>query len=185
MNCTNQQPSQRGGAVPNPVWVGLKWLLAFARVPVFPGTPLYTNHFLPRCPLNDCRKAAHSLFKISLLSSLFSCFSLARLVILLLMSGNVHPKPCPVFSCSVCAGNVTWRGRSVQCSTYSKWVHLKCSLLSFSRFRIFGSSHCWSCPLCCIPASSGDPTPTNTVTSSSDSYSLYLHAQSGASGPLC
>ena len=39
MRCTNQQPPQRGGAVPGPVWVGSKWLLAFPRVPVTPGTP--------------------------------------------------------------------------------------------------------------------------------------------------
>ena len=38
-HCTNQQPPQRGGAVPGPVWVGSKWLLAFPRVPVTPGTP--------------------------------------------------------------------------------------------------------------------------------------------------
>ena len=64
------------------------------------------------------------------------------------MSGNVHPNPCPVFPCLVCAGNVTWRGRSVQCCTCSNWVHLKYSQLSFSRFRTLGSSHFWSCPLC-------------------------------------
>ena len=39
--CTNQQPPQRGGAVPDPVWVGSKWLLAFPRAPVTPGTPLH------------------------------------------------------------------------------------------------------------------------------------------------
>ena len=38
-SCTNQQPPQRGGAVPGLVWVGSKWLLAFPRVPVTPGTP--------------------------------------------------------------------------------------------------------------------------------------------------
>ena len=64
------------------------------------------------------------------------------------MSGNVHPNPCPVFPCLVFTGNVTWRGRSVQCCTCSNWVHLKCSLLSFSRFRTLGSSHFWSCPPC-------------------------------------
>ena len=62
------------------------------------------------------------------------------------MSGNVHPNPCPVFPCLVCAGNVTWRDRSVQCCTCSNLVHLKCSLLSFCRFRTLGSSHLWSCP---------------------------------------
>ena len=45
--CTNQQPLQRGGAVPDPVWVGSKWLLAFPRVPVTPGTPLHFFAMLP------------------------------------------------------------------------------------------------------------------------------------------
>ena len=62
------------------------------------------------------------------------------------MNGNVHPNPGPIFPCSVCAGNVTWRGKSVQCCTCSKWVHLSCSQLSLSEFRALGSSHSWSCP---------------------------------------
>ena len=52
----------------------------------------------------------------------------------------------------MCAGNVTWRRRSVQCCTCSNWVHLKCSLLSFSRFTTLGSSHSWSSPPGCVPA---------------------------------
>ena len=40
----------------------------------------------------------------------------------------------------------------MQCCTCSNWVHLKCSLLSFSRFRTLGSSHFWSFPPCCVPA---------------------------------
>ena len=88
------------------------------------------------------------------------------------MSGNVHPNSCLVFPCSVCAGNVTWRGRSVQCYTCLKWVHLKCLLLSFFRFKTLGSSHSWRCPPCCIPAFSGDPTPASTVISFSHSSSL-------------
>ena len=125
-------------------------------------------------PLNDRRRVARSLFEICL-SSLFSCLSLARILILLLilMSGNVHPNPCPVFPCSVCAGNVIWRGRSMQCCTCSNWVLLKCSLLSFSRFKTLGSSHSWSFPPCCVPVFFGDPTSTVTVTSSSDSSSWY------------
>ena len=71
----------------------------------------------------------------------------------------------------------------MQCCTCSKWVNLKCSLLSFSRFRILGSSHYWSCPPCCVPASFGDPIPTSTVTSSSDSSSLYT--STAQSGSLC
>ena len=79
------------------------------------------------CPLNDRRRAAHSIYKIGRLFSLFlfSCPSLALLrllILLLLMSGNVHPNPGPIFPCSVCAGNVTWQGKSVQCCTCSIWV---------------------------------------------------------------
>ena len=36
----------------------------------------------------------------------------------------------------------------MQCYTCSNWVHLKCSLLSFSKFRTLGSSHSWSFPPC-------------------------------------
>ena len=104
------------------------------------------------CPLNDCRRAAHSIFKIGRLFSpflfLFSCPSLALRLLLLLMSGNVHPNPGPIFPCSVCSGNVTWRGKSGQCCACSKWAHLRCSQLSLSKFRALGSSHFWSCPLC-------------------------------------
>ena len=100
-------------------------------------------------PLNDRRRAAHSFFKIGRLFSLFlffcRSFALLRLLILL-MSGNVHPNPGPIFPCSVCAGNVTWWGKSVQCCACSKWVHLRCSQLSLSEFRALGSSHSWSCP---------------------------------------
>ena len=152
LNCTNEQPPQRGGAVPGPVWVGSKWLLAFPRVPVTPGTLLTQTIFSLCCPLSDRRRAAHSIFKIGRLFSLslLSCPTLALLrlliLLLLLMSGNVHPNPGPIFPCSVCAGNVTWRGKSVQCCTCSKWVHLRCSQLPLSNFRALGSSHSWSCP---------------------------------------
>ena len=37
----------------------------------------------------------------------------------------------------------------MQCCTCSNWVHSKCSIRSFSRFRTLGSSHSWSCPPCC------------------------------------
>ena len=85
------------------------------------------------------------------------------------MSGSVHPNPGPIFPCSVCAGNVTWRGKSVQCCTCSKWVHLRCSQLSLPKFKALGSSHSWSCLPCC-----------NTVTPSSDSSNTYTSTvQSG------
>ena len=185
MNCTNQQPPQRGDAFPNPVWLGRNGCWPSRGSQLSRDSP-HTNHFFAVLPLNYRRRAARSFFKIGLLSSLFPCLSLAHLLILLLVliSGNVHPNPYPIFPCSLCAENVTWRGRSVQCCTCSKWVHLKCSLLSFSRFRTLGRSHSWSCPSCCIYAFSRDSIPTNTVTSSSNSSSLYTStAQSGPFGP--
>ena len=132
------------------------------------------------CSLNDCRRAAHSLFKIGRLFSLFLFFfscpspALLRLLILLLLliSGNVYPNPGPIFPCSVCAGNVTWRGKSVQCCTCSKWVHPRCSQLSLSKFRALGSCHSWSFPLC-----------RNTMTPSLDSSDTYTSTVE--SGPLC
>ena len=73
----------------------------------------------------------------------------------------------------------------MQCCTCSNWVHLKCSLLSVSRFKTLGYSHSWSCPPCCAPAFFGDATPTNTVISSSDFCRWYTStAQYGPSGPL-
>ena len=137
------------------------------RVPVTAGTPLY---FFAMLPHERPQRAAHSFFKIGRLFSLFlfhfSCPSRALLclliLLLLLMSGNVHPNPGPIFPCSVCAGNVTWQGKSVQCCACSKRVHLRCSQLSLSQFRALGSSHSWNCPPCRI-----------TVTPSSDPSNMY------------
>ena len=104
------------------------------------------------CPLNNRSRAAHSFLKISPLFSLslFSCPSLALfclfLLLFLLMSGNVYPNPSSIFPCSVCGENVTWRGKSVQYCIFTKWVHLRCSKPSFSKFRALDSSHSWSFP---------------------------------------
>ena len=140
----------------------------------FPEGPSYPGHspiiFLLCCPLNDRRRAAHSIFKIGRLFSLSLLFcptlALLRLLILLLllMSGNVHPNPGPIFPCSVC-GDLA--GKSVQCCTCSKWVHLRCSQLPLPNFRALGSSHSWSCPPCCNtvtpPSSDSSDTYTSTV----------------------
>ena len=135
-------------------------------------SPVFTVSFLQP---NDRRRAAHNIYKIGRLFSLFlfssPTFALLRFLILLLllMSGNVHPNPGPIFPCSVCAGNVTWRGKSVQCCACSKWVRLRCSHLSLSQFRALGSSHSWSCFPC-----------RNTVTAFSDSSDTYTSTvQSG------
>ena len=138
--------------------------------PSDPGHFPHTNYFFTEQPFERPQKGSTQPLKNR---PVFSCLSLARLLILLMMSGNVNPNPCPIFPCLVFAGNVTWRGRSVQCCTCSNWVHLKCSLLSFYRFRTLGSSHFWSCPPFWISAFFGDPTSTSTVTSSSDSSSWF------------
>ena len=43
----NKIKQKRGGAVPDPVWVGSKRLLAFPRISVTPGTPLHFFVMLP------------------------------------------------------------------------------------------------------------------------------------------
>ena len=128
--------------VRSPTPFGLCWV-AFPRVPVTPG--ILFKPIFALLPLNDRRRAAHSFSTIGQLSFPFSCVFHARLLpnilLVLLMSGNVHPNPGPIYPCLVCAGNVTWRGKSVQCCTCSRWVYLRCSLLSLSKFRALGISH--------------------------------------------
>ena len=72
-----------------------KWLLAFPRFLVTPGTSLKQTIFSPCCPLNNRRRAARSFSEIDRPFSLFSCLSFARLLIFLLrlMNGKVHPFP--------------------------------------------------------------------------------------------
>ena len=48
---------------------------------------------------------------------------------------------------------------------FSKWVHLRCTLLFSFKFNSL-SSQSWSCANCCISASPGGPKPSNTGTSS-------------------
>ena len=94
------------------------------------------------------------------------------------MSGNVHPNPGPIFPCSVCSENVTWRGKSVLCCTCFKWVHLRCSQLSLSKFRALGSSHSWSClPYCNTVTPSSDSSDTYTSTVQSGPPLLMLHSR--------
>ena len=118
-------------------------------LPKGPSYPRHSPSFFYYAAPERPQKGAHSFFTIGCLFSLFSCRSLAclRLLILLLqlMTSNVHPNPDPIFLCSVCAGNVIWRGKSVQCCTCSKWIHLRCSQLSLPKFRTLDCSQSWSC----------------------------------------
>ena len=49
---------QRGDAVPGPVWVRSKWLLAFPRVPVTPGTYLTQTIFFTELPPERMQKGS-------------------------------------------------------------------------------------------------------------------------------
>ena len=105
------------------IWT--KQLLANLRVHI-PQALRTANIFLHCGPQNDRRRAVCSLFKIDRLSFflLLSCSSLSRFLILqLLLSSNVVSDSGPI--CPLCAGNVTWRGRSVQSCTCLKWFHLR------------------------------------------------------------
>ena len=66
----------------------------------------------------------------------FLSFTCHIILLLLLMSGNVHPNPGPVASSEVYYEKLTQRGRLVQCYTYSKRLHLRCSLFSFTRSKL-------------------------------------------------
>ena len=65
----------------------------------------------------------------------------------------------------------------MQCCTCSKWVHLRCSQLSLSKFRALGSSHSWSCFPCQItvtPSLDFSDMYTSTVQSSPASTNAAL-----------
>ena len=84
------------------------------------------------------------------------------LVMLLQMSGDVHPNPGPAtkYPCPVCARNDTSRGVGYQCNRYSGWVHAKCSgLLNAAQYR---RSCDWACGPCSTPPPTPSPPPTST-----------------------
>ena len=101
--CINQQPPQRGGAVPEPVWGGRNSCWPSRNLQLPREFPSIQSLFSPCCTLNDRRRAALSLFEIGRPSCLFlSSLSLARMLIFLLLviSSDVHPNPGPVFPLS-------------------------------------------------------------------------------------
>ena len=157
---------------PTPFWVGSKWLLAFPWVPITRSTLIVQAIFSPCCERPQ-KGSTQPLKSVNCFVSSACPFSHPSPD-----KRQRSPLPCPhlfLFS-------VRWRGRLVQCYTCSKWVYLRCSLLS-SILKTLGSSHSWSCSSCCIPASGG-PTPTKTVSCSSDSSNLYSSTfQPGPSDP--
>ena len=101
---------------------------------------------------NERRRAACSLFEIGWLISLFfSWLSVACILILFFFwwVATFVSNLAPSFFAQ-CAQEVTWKNKLVQCCTYSKWVHSRFSLLSFSRFKTLDSSNSCSCPAWCV-----------------------------------
>ena len=128
---------------PNPPWMAV----GLPENSSYPGHSPHPIIFSLCYPLNE-RRRQHSI-SLNLIACLllsFSAFFFRILILLLLlMSGNVYLNHCLVFLCSLYAGNVTWRSRSVQCCTCSTWVHLRCSPLFFSKFNPLGCSYYSSC----------------------------------------
>ena len=71
------------------------------------------------------------------------------------------------------------RIRSVQCCSCSKWVHPRCTLLSFSEFYSLYASHSWSFPFFCISDSPGDCHSANSFIF----YWAFQHAHHCAQQP--
>ena len=99
--CTNRQ------------WCGIQTHLVWTEMAVglpkglsYPGTPLIQTILLP-----SERSQKGSTQPLRNRSTVFSlllpplCFCLP--ILLLLMSGNIHPNPAPIFPSFVCAGHVT------------------------------------------------------------------------------
>ena len=85
----------------------------------------HTNHFFAVLPSKQPQKrSTQSLSNRSTVFSPLLPLSCPYFHSFFLISGNVYPNPDPIFSCSVIAENVAWRGRSMQCCTCSKWVRL-------------------------------------------------------------
>ena len=86
---------------PRPLLGWVEMAVGLPEGPSYPGHPLTQTIFSLRCPVNDHRKAAFRLSKIGRLRFLFSYLfpSLFLLIIILLViSGNVHPSFGPIFS---------------------------------------------------------------------------------------
>ena len=131
----------------------------------------------------DCPPISSTFFRTTLLSPSFHPKPLhysfhpplILIFMLLLISGDIHPNPGPIDSCSVCSRRVTWGNRSVRFTNCSLWVHLSCSGLSPADFRKIFPGHSWTCPMC---PSFSQPLPSlshpNPV-SSSFSVSPSIH----------
>ena len=110
------------------------------------------------------------------------------LLLLLQMSGNVHPNPWPAtkYPCPVCTHNVTSRGVIYQCNRCSGWVHAKCSgLLNAAQYRKSSDRACDPCstppP---IPSPPPTPTPSSDQTSDDSTFNVLQLNTNGIGNTL-
>ena len=148
-------PCQRSTSVlhqqpPQPLLGWVKMAVGLPKGPSYPRHSPCTTIFLPYCLLNVLQKSSTQLLQnrspvFSLLLPL-SCPPSSPTLDEQQRSSQFWSHLSPF---SVC-WNCDLAGRSVQCCTCSKWVHLRCLLLSLFKLRTLGSSYAWSClpPLC-------------------------------------
>ena len=111
----------------------------------------------------DCTPSSSTFFLTTPLSPFFHLkpflyllhSPLSLILMLLLISGDIHPNPGPIDTCFIFSRRVTWGNRSVQCTNCSLWVHLSCSGLFPADFRKISPGHSWTCPM--FPSSSQLP----------------------------
>ena len=104
-------------------------------------------------------------------------------LMLLHMSGDVHPNPATKYPCPVCTCNATSRGVSYKYNRCSGWVHAKCfGLLNAVHYRTKSD---WTCdtswvtpklptPCCCLP------TPMTLSSGRIPIFPLVVHLASSA-----
>ena len=76
---------------------------------------------------------------------------LTLLIVLLLLSGDVHANPGPSTQhpCGVCEGNVTWSRPAACCDQCSVWYHKSCMEMASDEYENIQPSHViWLCCKC-------------------------------------
>ena len=103
--------------------------------------------FLTRVGLRD-----YFYVGICLRPNYFKFFSSRYLILmLLLISGNVHPHPGPCsvrHNCSLCRKNACLEERIICCNACDSWCHVACLNVSFPQGEPNGNSAAWICNLC-------------------------------------
>ena len=104
---------------------------------------------------------------------------LILILMLLLISGDIHPNPGSIDPCSACSRRVTWGNRSVQCTNCSLWytssalVFLLLAFVKFSRDTL-GLAQCAHLPLNPVPSPINTPNPPSSLTNNHKTISSKM-----------